>query len=67
MSKLEDRFLPYCDHEYANREDNAANCADEANEHAIAFAKYIHNNPHIFNNGWSMEMVLDYFNKEYNQ
>jgi len=65
--KLEDRFLPYCDNQFADKEVNALNCADVANEHALSFAKYIHNNPHIFNNGWSMRMVLDYFNENYNQ
>ena len=38
---LEQKFLPYCDHEYGNREDNAANCAEEANEYAIDFALWV--------------------------
>lgn len=64
--KLEKKFEKYCDDLYTSKENNALYCADVANEHAIAFAKYIHNNPNVFNNGWSMEMVLEYFNKEYN-
>jgi hypothetical protein len=38
---LEEKFLPYCDNEYANREDNAANCAEEADEYAIDFARWL--------------------------
>ena len=41
MTNLEKRFLPYCDHEYANREDNAANCAEEAIDIAVLFAEWV--------------------------
>ena len=40
MNNLAKRFLPYGDHEYANREDNAANCADEADKYAIEFLEW---------------------------
>lgn len=40
MNKLENIFLPYCDHEFANREDNATNCADEADKYAIEFCEW---------------------------
>jgi len=38
---LADKFLRYCDNEYANREDNAENCADAAREVALDFVMYI--------------------------
>jgi len=34
---LADKFLPYCDNEYASKEDNAENCAEIAAEHAKDF------------------------------
>ena len=40
MNDLEKIFLPYCDHEYANREDNAANSAEEAVAFTIGFVKW---------------------------
>jgi hypothetical protein len=39
--ELEKRFLPFCDHEYANREDNSFNCVDVADEYAVKFAEWI--------------------------
>ena len=39
--KLEEQFLPYCDHEYANREDNSANCAEIAENFAIGFHEFV--------------------------
>jgi len=65
--KIEERFKLYVANDYLDAEENALKCAEIANEHARSFAQYIHNNPCVFNNGWSMQMVLDYFNKEYNQ
>ena len=44
MTNLEKRFLPFCDHEYANREDNAVNCAEVADEFAIGFAEWLRAN-----------------------
>lgn len=38
---LQKRFLPYCDHEYANREDNAFNCVEVAEEYAVEFSKWL--------------------------
>lgn len=64
---LEDKFLPYCDHEYGNREDNAANCADVANEHAVSFAAWIINNPDVLTCKNSLPELLQYFNENYNQ
>ncbi len=52
-------------YEYCNTS-KALACVEIANEHAISFAQYVRNNPNIFNNGWSMKMVLDYFNENYN-
>ena len=37
---LAEKFKPFCDHEYANREDNAENCVDIARETAIAFTEW---------------------------
>jgi len=51
-------------YEYCNRS-KAEAAAKLANDHAINFARYTHNNPCVFNNGLSMEMVLERFNKEY--
>ena len=48
LAKLEKRFLPYCDHEYANRQDNAANCADVADKYAIEFIKWVFENTQEF-------------------
>ena len=62
--KLEDKFLPYCDHEYANREDNAANCVDVANEHARHFAQWIQNNSAPLKRK-TIEELLEYFNENY--
>ena len=44
MTNLEKRFLPYCDHEYANMEDNATNCADTANEYLIEVLEWLSKN-----------------------
>ena len=41
MTNLEKRFLPYCDNEYANKEDNAVNCADSASEYMIDLIEWI--------------------------
>lgn len=41
MKSLASRFLPFCDHEYANREDNAENCAEEADKYAIEFVEWV--------------------------
>jgi len=68
--KLEDKFLPYCDNKFADKEVNALNCADVANEHAISFAQWIQNNPVVlkwdiyFKNG--IGGLLEYFNENYN-
>ena len=40
-SKIESKFLPFCDNEFANREDNAANCAEEAIKLAVEFKEYV--------------------------
>jgi len=39
--KIDKKFLPYCDHEYANREDNAANCTEELIEISISFTEWV--------------------------
>jgi hypothetical protein len=39
--KIDNKFKPYCDHEYANREDNAANCTETSLEISIAFAEWV--------------------------
>lgn len=39
--KLTDYFLPYCDHEYGNREDNAENCVEVAEDFAIGFSMWL--------------------------
>jgi hypothetical protein len=44
MTNLEKRFLPYCDHEYANREDNAVNCADATYEYMTLFIEWVSKN-----------------------
>jgi hypothetical protein len=44
MTNLEKRFLPYCGHESANREDNAANCADTANNYLIEVIEWLSKN-----------------------
>jgi len=41
MTNLEKRFLPYCDNEYANKEDNAANCLEEAIDIAVLFSEWV--------------------------
>lgn len=38
---LRDKFLPFCDNEYANREDNAENCVDVADDYAVEFAEWL--------------------------
>lgn len=59
--ELHKRFLPYCDNEYANKEDNAYNCEDVANNFALAFAQW------VIKNEWSMvdEELLSAFKIEY--
>ena len=37
---LAEKFKPFCDNEYADREYNAENCADLARETAIAFTEW---------------------------
>ena len=41
---LIDKFKPYCDHEYANREDNAYNCMEIAEDFAVRFAGWLSDN-----------------------
>lgn len=38
---LQEQFLPYCDHQFANREDNAVNCIEVAYNFAIGFAEWL--------------------------
>ena len=59
LDKLEKRFLPYCDDEYANRQDNAANCADVADKYAIEFIKWVFENTQEFD-----DLGLRYLNWE---
>lgn len=71
MNELASRFLPYCDHEYANREDNAWNCEDEADKYAIEFLEWCNNHSDDdwkygkFRNKTSQEILL-IFKKEKN-
>ena len=34
-------FLPFCDHEYVNRGDNAENCQEVAYDFAIKFSEWL--------------------------
>jgi len=38
---LKEKFIGYCDHQYANREDNAENCVEIADDYAIEFAEWM--------------------------
>jgi hypothetical protein len=40
------------------------NCEKIADEFAIGFARYMNERPNIFNNGNSMEQVLEIYKKE---
>lgn len=41
FKKIDDKFLPFCDHEFANREDNAANCTEISLEISINFSEWL--------------------------
>ena len=52
------------DYEYCNRS-KAEACARIANEHARAFAQWIHNNPSVLTANKSISELLIYFNENY--
>ena len=56
--KLEEQFLPYCDHEYANRLDNAENCVDVANEYITNFNNWLISNCCLRYGNWYYKQHL---------
>jgi hypothetical protein len=56
---LKEKFIRYCDHEYANREDNAENCIDLADKFAIEFAEW-KDKYCIYYDGWNIRIPLGY-------
>ena len=59
LAKLEKRFLPYCDNEYAGKEENATNCVDVADKYAIEFIEWVFKNTKEFD-----DLGLRYLNWE---
>ena len=61
---LADKFKPYCDHEYANREDNAENCVEVAEAFAIAFWEWRRSSPLKNINQYTNAETLKMFKQE---
>lgn len=65
--KLKEKFIGYCDHQYASREDNAEYCVEIADDYAIEFAEWIKND-WACNERWSKitdsKELLQIFKKE---
>lgn len=62
--KLFEKFLPYCDHEYANREDNAWNCEEVADEFAIDFYEWRSTSPIKNIDQYTNKEILEIYKKE---